>query len=162
LVVFNERLLSSIATNPDNYSISNDVNVLHASESFPLNKIQLTVENMTDGDYEITISNIEDMSGNLMETQTIPFTASGIGIVGDFAQSIAVYPNPTKTGNVEIGNASNVSSIKVFDTMGKMVERIANTNANTSLTINLTTEGVYFLHFQSNDGEVGVVKVIAE
>lgn len=162
MVVFNERLLESTAINTDNYSINNGVVVNQANESFPLSTIQLMVSNLTDGDYEMTISNVADISGNIMETQVVLFTASGIGIEGNSQDRVSVYPNPSLDGYISVSNAAQVNSVQVFDVAGKLLETLNNTNGNNTLRVKLPYAGVYFVHVMNDDNTQEIVKVIVE
>lgn len=162
MVVFNERLQSSTAINSDNYEINHGITVNQISESIPPTNIKLVVSNMDDGLYEMTISNIADFSGNVMETQIIPFTVGGNSIEDSNERVLVVYPNPTDDGVVTLANSSQMESVQVFDVVGKAIQTVDYNLNNENIRVQLPQSGIYFIHATHASGAIEVIKVIAE
>ncbi|MCF8228140.1 MAG: endonuclease [Bacteroidales bacterium] len=94
-VLFSEDVETSTAEDVSNYSISNDVVIESASQhAFIKSQVNLTVSEMQNGDFEISVENVEDMAGNIMEPQNIQFTWASIHeMIGP--EGVNVFPNPT-------------------------------------------------------------------
>jgi len=94
LVFFNEDVEETTAQNVANYFIDNVI--VESAIQHPFNKVQvnLTVTPLS-GDYELTVENVEDLAGNVMEPQTIAFSYLGIH---EFLLNgkIDLYPNPAR------------------------------------------------------------------
>ncbi|RLD80784.1 MAG: hypothetical protein DRJ15_06165 [Bacteroidetes bacterium] len=108
-VLFNENVEATTAENISNYVINNGV-VIESVVQHTFNKTQvnLTVTPLS-GDYEITVQNVEDLYGNVMEPQTFPFSYLGINELL-LQGKVNVYPNPS----VDWVNISFVSA-EAFD-----------------------------------------------
>ncbi len=92
-VTFNEDVEESSAENVANYMIDNNATVEAAVQhAFNKSQVNLTVSPLM-GDYELTIQNIEDNFGNVMEMQTFPLSYVGIEELLTNGQ-MKVYPNP--------------------------------------------------------------------
>jgi hypothetical protein len=91
-VIFNEDVEETTAEDISNYIIENIVVESADQHAFNKTEVNLTVTELS-GDYEITIRNVEDMFGNAMEEQTIPFSYLGINELL-LEGKVEVYPNP--------------------------------------------------------------------
>ncbi|WP_160139461.1 T9SS type A sorting domain-containing protein [Chryseobacterium sp. c4a] len=73
--------------------------------------------------------------------------------------STQISPNPTK-GNVSIHSAQKISSIEIYDGLGKMIQKQAGINAqHTQLSIHHLTSGVYMIKIIT-DKEIFIKKII--
>ena len=76
IVTFNEDVEETTAETVSNYTItSRDVTVTNAErDDANHSKVTLTVSGMTEGDYTLTVDNVEDLSGNAMDNVSEPFS----------------------------------------------------------------------------------------
>jgi endonuclease I len=92
-VLFNEPVDETTAEDLANYSLSNNGNILSiVQHSINKSQVNLTVDPLY-GDYDLTVQNIEDVAGNVMEPQTISFSYLNI-LEQVFDGNISIYPNP--------------------------------------------------------------------
>jgi len=92
-VMFNENVDATTSEDTSNYSLNNGAVVESATQhAFNKAQVNLTVTQLS-GDYELLVQNVKDVSGNVMEPQTIPF--SYVGIEEQLLNGrVEVYPNP--------------------------------------------------------------------
>lgn len=159
-VEFSEIPEENSAINTDNYVINNGVTVTSATMGYPLNKINLSVEGMNNGDYEITISNIEDGSGNVMETTTIPFTV-GEGISELMNEKISVFPNPSN-GTFTVKGINHFDKLVISDASGRIVKQIPLAANQNETTIQNLETGLYFVQLNKSGRAQAVAKVVVE
>lgn len=70
------------------------------------------------------------------------------------AYSMAVYPNPVSDA-LTVNAENKISTLRVFDVTGKMVETFENVNAKiTQLNVSEYSNGLYFIAAQDNKGQV--------
>jgi len=164
-VMFNEAVETTSAEDPANYSINNGIAVESAMQhSFNKSQVNLTVSELS-GNYELTVQNVEDISGNVMEPQTIPFSFVGIEEFPVEGQ-VKVYPNPS-TGGVNISFASTQEfdfDITITDVSGR---QLLNNNHHAemglnNLNINLSQfdRGVYFLNLVGAKGALNYKLIV--
>ena len=158
-VVFSEIPEESSALDLANYSVNNGISVTDAAIGYPLTNVMLTIDELTEGDYEITISDVEDGSGNVMESQTIAFSFS-TGLEGFENQNFRIYPNPTVNGKVTLDGIKNVTQIQITDAAGRVVKTKTNTKGNNSIIINQLNGGIYFVTLTTDTHKQFVSKLI--
>ena len=155
-VMFNEEVESATAEDVANYSINNGVNIESATQhAFNKAQVNLTVTELS-GDYEITIQNIKDLSGNVMQEQSMTF--SFVGIEDLFLNGeIKVFPNPAiQQVNVSFNALKNVDlSINLADVSGRTVKHVEyparQGENNFSFDLDNVSKGIYFLNIQGNN-----------
>jgi endonuclease I len=157
-VLFNEDVEQSSAENIANYSIENVTIETAAQHAFNKTEVNLTVSELS-GDYELTVENVEDLFGNVMEPQTIPFSYLGIGellLNGE----VSIYPNPaTDQVNVTFTSSKEFSlDIAVYDISGRMLTEesiFAGAGFNSiKLDVNGFGSGLYMIHLSGENGSM--------
>jgi len=150
-VEFSEDLDENTAQDPSNYAIDNDVSITEVN-LHPLvrNWVFLVVSALTEGDYNISIENVKDLSGNVMDPAVVPFSVVGIGErMGN--HGISMFPNPAQnTLNINIDRYGNVQSIlTIQDLSGRILleehMNISNGEDRYSVNLNSLTPGVYII-----------------
>ncbi len=160
-VTFSEIPEENSARNLSNYSVNNGISVTDAAIGYPLTNVMLTIDELTEGDYEITISNVEDGSGNVMETQTIEFSF-GTGLEDFENQNFRIYPNPAENGQVTLDGIKNVTNIQITDAAGRVVSTMTNNKGNNTITINQLKDGIYFITLTTDTQKQFVSKLIVQ
>jgi len=159
-VVFNEDVDETTAQNIENYTLDNGV-VVEAAVQHGLNKAQvnLTVSEMNGGDYILTVSNMQDLVGNITVEQTFEF--SYLAIEELFVDGkISIYPNPTDNMlNISFTAKENTNiEIGLTDISGRIIMQDAyfvNQGANKfSLNLNNLSQGVYLLNISENNSSL--------
>lgn len=124
-VLFNENVDAATAEDAGNYSLNNGA-VVESAKQHEFNKAQvnLTVTQLS-GDYELTVQNVKDESGNVMQPQTISF--SYLGIEEQLLNgSVTVYPNPASDKlNVVFTALKNIDlTLTLSDISGRVVKQV--------------------------------------
>ena len=151
-VIFDEDVNPTTAEDVSNYVINNNVVVESALQhAFDKSLVFLTVSAMEDNSYVVSISNVEDESGNVMVTQDFEFSWVGLNELFD-GNKVDLYPNPTDNQlNIEFFvNESSDIEINIVDVSGRIIlqnqfSTIQGTNA-TQLDLSGVSKGVYFLN----------------
>ncbi len=156
-IMFNEDVAEATAENIENYIMNNGIEVTEAKQH-GLNKTQvnLTVSDMSSGDYVLTINNMQDLSGNVTVEQSVDFSFVGINelFVGG---KIDIYPNPTNSNlNVSFNAKSNTEFKTSFtDISGRVIMQNNYTvnKGNNKIIFNLSgvSQGMYFLNITENN-----------
>lgn len=158
-LLFNEAVETSSAENIANYTINNGIIVETATQhAFNKPQVNLTVTTLS-GNYELTVQNVEDEFGNVMEPQIIPF--SYVGIEELFVDGkVIVYPNPSKDRlNLSFTSKESCAiEISITNIAGKQIvhENYITMQGLNKLAYDLDKlkQGVYFLNFSSEKGEL--------
>jgi hypothetical protein len=141
-----------------NYSIDNGITVLQAAvHAIVKSQVFLTVSQLSTGTYNLSVTNVADLAGNIMPNLIVmPFTAS-FGVNNEPAASpVRVYPNPAidriniewneyHAGSVLV-SLSGLAGNKVFSE--KLT--INGTKSTTIDTENLGS-GLYILEIKGDD-----------
>lgn len=164
-VLFSEDVEAESAENMANYSINNDVVIESiAQHAFIKSQVNITVSEMQNNEFELTVENISDLAGNVMDSQTMQFTYSSIGEIL-FEGSLQVYPNPVgEELNISFNAVDKIPvNIRLLGASGKLMK---NKNHTTSVGSNLLQlnmkdipEGIYFLHL-TGENESAQYKVM--
>ncbi len=106
--------------------------------------------NLTETDYTFQSEN-----GNFKDRFVIVFNNTELGVEDVLNASVSVYPNPTKEQLTVFVSEGNISSIKVFDLLGREVIQIQG-NQSQSQQINLShlSNAVYFVEIKTPLGKV--------
>lgn len=165
-VLYNEPVETTTAETVSNYMINNG-GVIQSVEQHVFNKSQVTLKvSPLWGDYELSIQNVEDLYGNVMEPQTIPFSYVGIE-EQIFEGDISIYPNPASDyivldispmNNLDkelMMTVNNVAGQTVLTKQYNLQEGGNNFNINTSDL----DKGLYIIKI-SNAGKTGMYKMI--
>ena len=124
-VSLNSFIINNNVGNPQDFSIPevNTVRIIYD-------------ENLPGGQYELTVEGIRDLSGGLMDTETLPFTIINVVKIGDVVINEFFYDNPADFAQyVELFNNTEDKLFNLNDW------RIQD---NTTTTRRLTTED-YFI-----------------
>lgn len=158
-VNFSEEVEESSAESIDNYTLSGGLQVTKAVRHLLDNKqVVLTVSEMTQGEsYQLTISGVSDLNGNVMEETTIEFDYEPEGIE-DFIQesSLTLSPNPVKNElNVRFNAHRNATgNLKVYSITGEALlnKQISLSRGDNTYQIHLNRldKGIYFVSIELN------------
>ncbi len=159
-VIFNEEVDATTAQNIENYALNNGVTV-EAAAHHTLNKAQvnLTVSAMNDGDYVLTVINMQDLIGNITPEQTYDF--SFVGIEELFVNGkVSIYPNPTDNElNISFDAKDNTNfDVSFTDISGRVIMRdmYSVTQGVNKISLNLVgiSQGIYFLNISEDDSSL--------
>ena len=158
-ILFNEAVETTTAEETANYTINNGVTVEAAVQhAFNKPQVNLTVTELS-GDYEITIQNVEDLSGNVMSDTTMTF--SYVGIEELFLNGeVKVFPNPAvRQVNISFNALKNADlEIYLSDISGRIIKQsnyAARQGENSfSFDLNDVARGVYFLSILGDDSSL--------
>jgi hypothetical protein len=164
-LIFNEEVETSSAENTANYTINNGVTVESATQhAFNKLQVNLTVTTLS-GDYELTVMNVEDEFGNMMEPQTIPF--SYVGMEELFLDGkVNVYPNPASDRlNVTFNSKEDFEvDINITDITGRQIMQknyAAKQGINKIIyDLNGLGQGIYFLNMLGEQGALNYKLII--
>ena len=156
-LIFNEPVEATTAENATNYTLNNDAVIESASQhAFNKTQVNLTVSTLS-GEYELTVQNIEDGFGNVMEPQTVSLSYVGLAellLDGD----IKVFPNPA-TDRINISfNATEAVDLEISltDISGKQLkyEQIkAGPGMNAfQYQLDNLNQGMYLLYLSNTSG----------
>ncbi len=164
-ILFNEAVEASTAESVSNYMINNGGIVESVLQhEFNKSQVNLTVTTLS-GDYELTVQNVEDISGNVMEPQTIPF--SYVGIEEHLLDGkVEVYPNPASDRlNISFDAKEEFNiEIVITDITGKQLiseEYFVKYGIN-NLSYNLDSfkQGIYLLNLRGEKGTLNYKLII--
>ncbi len=165
-LMFNEDVDEETAEDISNYSLDNGVEVESASQhAFNKAQVNLTVSEMDFNEYVLTVENIKDLAGNVMEKEVFAFSYLGIEelLIGG---KLELYPNPVENSlNVEFtAKESTNIEFKLLDVSGRTVMEkpyFAASGIN-KLTIDLSgvSNGVYLLNLNTEAGNLNYKIVV--
>ena len=155
-IEFSELLDSTSALNISNYSIDNGISILGINKSITQNKLIINTTTHSFGQiYTITVSNVSDLSGNLISTNhntaEYDFPLSSVGDENVPTQFLLSqnYPNPFNP-STKISWQSPISShqtLKIYDVLGNEVA---------TLVDEFKTAGCYEVDFSAPNLASGV------
>ena len=118
----------------------------------------LTVSNLPSADFILTLNNIEDMSGNVMEETEVGFAYTGISDQYS-AANISVYPNPANE-TLFINASETMAKVNIVNQMGETVmhQNISNRN-DINLDVSDLTSGLYLLQIVFSDNTIKTYKI---
>ncbi len=154
-VVFSEDVDQQTGEDAGNYSVNNDITVDAANQhALVKSQVNLTVSELIDGNYEIIIQNVADLSGNVMVPVTIPFS---VGIEELFnGAEVNIYPVPVKDKiNIEFTmRGPETIQLSVMNITGLAIyEQHHETQAGRnklSLDLENMSSGPYFIRLSSS------------
>ena len=166
-IMFNEEVEQTTAENIANYVIDNDI-VVESADQHAFNKAQvnLTVSSLSAGIlYFITISNVADLVGNVMEEQVEDFQFVGIEELFEDGD-LSVFPNPAKDRiNLSFNLKENTKiDLSLNDISGKklLFETFNANEGNNQLNLDVSNilKGVYILNIETSKGSLNYKVVI--
>ena len=94
--------------------------------------------------------------GTTTTTYTINFTVAPTAIANLASQGMIIYPNPVKDGqDLNLGNASELVSVNVYNTQGVLVKSVTSNNRPViSISISELADGFYLLKAVKKDNSV--------
>jgi len=158
-VMYNEAVETTTAENVANYTLNNG-GIVESAVQHAVNKTQvnLTVAPL-EGDYELTVQNVEDESGNVMEPQTIPF--SYVGIEEQLLDGkVEVYPNPASDKlNVAFTAMNDIDlTLILSDINGRLIKQVAYSarqgKNSFSFDLSKTPKSIYLLSIQGDNSSL--------
>ena len=153
VVLFSNPVGSESAENTANYSITNNAVVTSAARHpFQSNKVSLTVENMNAGSYTLTIENVQDEEGNVVNENENQFNY--LSVNDSKNTPLTIYPNPSN-GIISIDGLEKGATFEVCNTLGKVIRRYNASGSAEHINLNLTN-GLYFIKYKSNVKQIVV------
>jgi hypothetical protein len=163
-VLFNEDVEQTTAENIANYSIENVTIEAAMQHAFNKTEVNLTVSELS-GEYDLTVENVEDLFGNVMEPQTIPFSYLGIGeFILD--SEVRIFPNPAREQvNVSFTSRKEFSlDIIVADISGRKLlkKKVFARNGTNNITLDVHNfePGIYMIRLSGAKGALNQKLVI--
>ena len=177
---FNEIVSNdSLTINPHNLSYTSTASskqvTVDCNRTWVVNSNQpwLTFNKNSGNGNDMLTFNVTANTTNSQRTAIATFTAGAITktvtIIQDATvgineinktNTITIYPNPT-SGIVTISSSEAIASINVFDVTGKLVYNQQNIKqTNTTLDLSTLSNGIYFIHALTENGEVCNSKVV--
>jgi len=159
-VNFNEIVDEADVEEETNFSISDGVVIKrNYYDSNQPNQAKMIIENIGVGDYTLTVTNIKDAFGNVMEetsinfTSTIDKTTALSSLVVD--PELSVYPLPVSEGRLHVKAAEPLVSLAIYALDGRMLLREDALNS-TEKEVDLSTfdAGHYILHVEFEDQSI--------
>jgi hypothetical protein len=167
-IVFSENIEETGAETIGNYSIDNGVVVLEAEQhAIQHSWVYLTVSEMETNDYILTIENVEDLAGNVIEEGEAGFTHV-MGINDLFAEAnISIYPNPASsyfTLNIPaLNNLDSELILTISSLTGQTIIKrqfaVQNSGSNFEINTSMLDKGMYIIKINSGDS-YGVQKLL--
>lgn len=157
-VLFNEDVEQASAENIANYSIDGVTIEAATQHAFNKPEVNLTVSELL-GEYELTVANVEDLVGNIMEPQIIPFSYLGIGEFILDAE-VQIYPNPaTDQVNVSfIATEKFDLEIRLYDMSSRVMltEKLFARSGVNNLNIDVGgfESGIYMVNLRGEKGSM--------
>jgi len=142
------------------WTITNPASWVTISPMSGTNNAVLSVNILANSTTSVRSVDVLISAGAIIKELHIKQDASvGINDV-NMLNNIRIYPNPT-TGIVTISSNQAIASIDVFDVTGKLVYNKTNIKQNiTSLNLSNLSNGIYFIHAQTENGGVSKSKVV--
>lgn len=166
-IMFSEDVEQTTAENIANYVIDNDIVVESVTQhAFNKAQINLTVSSLSAGIlYFITVSNVADLVGNVMEPQTEDFQFVGIEELFEDGD-LSVFPNPAKDKiNLSFNLKENSKiDLSLNDISGKrLLYKTYNAkegNNQLNFDVSNLSKGIYILNIQTVKGNINYKVVI--
>jgi len=160
-IMFSEDVTQETAENVANYIIDNDIVVESVSQhAFNKAQVNLTVSQLSPGvAYNITINNVEDLVGNVMDGHTEEFQFVGIEELFEGSQ-LSVFPNPARDRvNLSFNSLESTKlHVGINDISGKQIvlKSFEITEGNNQLTLDVQglSEGIYILNLSTQKGNL--------
>jgi len=138
-VLFSEPVDESAATNPDFYSLNNGLGNPSSVQSIGTFQNEYILEFAESFDarnrYELTVSGITDLSGNVMNEQSVEFLFAGQPEFGDlFLSEILFDPYPEGEDFIEIYNSSD-KNLQLMGTTIRNAQRDENDMITNSIIL---------------------------
>ncbi len=167
-ILFDEDVETTTAENTNNYVIDNGITVENVTQhAFNKAQVNLTISSLTSGEnYNITINNVTDLVGNVMEEYTTSFSFVGLEELFDKSE-INIYPNPSRDKlNIDFKLLKNTEiNIIITDISGKQIQNksILATEGSNKYIVDVSnfSKGFYVLKLKTNLGEINH-KIIVE
>ncbi len=160
-VDFNEELEPNSAVLLSNYAIDNGVNIETVSlHAFNKRRVIMGVQNLNGGDYILSVSNISDLAGNVLDQENFSF--SFLSLNNPDETNFNIYPNP---GNglftIELNRILPIKQIVVYNPLGQSMYSQSELNTNLlNLNLKHLKSGMYFLQIKTNRTIIREVIVI--
>lgn len=148
---FSEPMDKASVETTSNYSVNQGVTVESATQD-PLDesKVTLTVSEMTGDEYELTVFNVKDKNGNLINLTTVPFSVTAVDELF-YGHQIRAFPVPfDEQFIIEYStDGKRTTELRVTDLSGRVLIRkdlIGNGDVmRQPVNTSLLTPGTYIL-----------------
>lgn len=158
-VDFDERVELTSSETLSNYSFNNNITALSAYR-YPEGKtVILNLEGMTNGTHMVTIGNITDEAGNMMEETSIEFDWIQDSLEELMAAGVSIYPNPVTSGIFTVKSEKELHAVKIFNASGARVAEYTVQGKNVEIYTE-TAKGNYILQLEFANGTAVQSKLI--
>ena len=155
-VQFSEEVDETSAEILTNYSINKGITVQQASvHSIVKSQVFLTISQLEGGDYELTVQNVADLAGNVMQTVVFPFNSTGTDEYLN-EEKLRVYPNPSN-GKISIEWINEIPgsvTVSIYGMTGIKTfseQFIINGSKNQTLDTGNLSSGLYILEVKGDE-----------
>ena len=166
-IMFNEEVDETTVEDLSNYSIDNGIVIESATQhAFNQSQVNLTISSLVSGvAYTLTVNNIQDLAGNVMEEQTENFTWVGIDELFEDG-TLNFYPNPAQDKINLSFNLKKDTQINVMlsDISGKQLisEHLEAPMGQNQMSFDVSgfAKGIYVLNINTEKGTLNYKVVI--
>lgn len=156
-VNFNEIIDEEDAEEEGNFAFSNGLVVKKSLyDANQPNQVKIIVQNILAQDYTLTVSNIKDAFGNVMEPEQHNFTStvdkpSSIS-EQEALELVSIYPVPVNEGIMTISAKESIQAVNVYGLNGQALISVKSINqTQKSLDLSALESGYYVLQIQLKD-----------
>jgi endonuclease I len=156
-VNFNEIIDETDAKEEDNFVFSDGIIVKrnYYDENKP-NQAKIIVENISIKDYTLTVSNVKDAFGNVMDKTVFNFTSTVDKATAiseqEAAKFVSLYPIPVSAGIMTVETKESMQSLSVYAISGQILMSEININqSQKELNLSGLESGNYLLQVQLKD-----------
>jgi len=107
---------------------------------------------MNAGSYTLTIENVQDEEGNVVNENENQFNY--LSVNDSKNTPLTIYPNPSN-GIISIDGLEKGATFEVCNTLGKVIRRYNASGSAEEINLNLTN-GLYFIKYKSNVKQIVV------
>ncbi len=159
---FNEPVSTEHIGDLNNYTFNSNMSVVSANRhAIQTHVIILNVAGATVGVHNLTVKNITDLAGNVMNEQTIDFFSQFNGIDNeDIGDEIKIYPNPAFNTAIKFENIDKVSFVDIFDVSGRNIYHFSNNQNSNVIILNKLPQGVLFVKLHKHDGYIITKRIV--
>jgi len=144
-VTFSENITEATIEDISNYAFNNGIIVTSASQqAFQLNKVDLTVDNISNGLHTLTVTGCLDDAGNeVNDTYEFTSTINNVSLEENTFESVNIWSNPSM---LHISGL-NQMNVEIVNGLGKVVY----TKVNSAEISTELESGVYFIKITSEN-----------
>lgn len=92
-------------------------------------------------------------------------TSTGINLLTTYIQTIAISPNPTENGLINVHHStSKITAVQVYNSNLQLISSkiLSSDGANTLVKFEASVKGMYFIKVKNEDSTINIQKVIVD